>query len=237
MREFCGQEGGSPSLRMSSNRRPPLLRFQCIFLVVFFPLFGCLCTGPGEFYICGETGRGLYPRTNEIMAGARRRCERPLTCIFGRYSRLVVGIALRIMGDHGEAKRRSSDLFLCCIKKGPLYDPAKGTAKGWVVADRFRRARDREAHLVRRGDSTLVRYRVLTYNSSGPQRYRTRGRRKDSIALNSRAAFEELTPCRSDIGTVFPLRLDLRENWSGCRSLRQCGISLPCLERCGKASG
>src|SRR5258706_15186846 len=71
--------------------------------------------------------------------------------LFGWFRRLVVGIAVGILGDHGQAEEAVQESFLCLHQKVALYDPAKGTAKGWVVQIAFSRARDRKAHLVRRG--------------------------------------------------------------------------------------
>jgi len=91
------------------------------------------------------------PTDEELMAGMQAKDAKALDLLFGRYSRLVFGIALRILHDHGEAEEAVQESFLCLYQKAALYDPAKGTAKGWVVQIAFSRARDRKAHLVRRG--------------------------------------------------------------------------------------
>src|SRR5580658_8218197 len=87
----------------------------------------------------------------ELMAGLRVKDAKALDVLFGRYSRLVLGIALRILNDRNEAEDIVQEVFFSLYQKAILYDPAKGAAKGWVVQVAFSRARDRRAHLVRRG--------------------------------------------------------------------------------------
>ena len=85
------------------------------------------------------------------MAGLKVKDARALDLLFGRYSRLVLGIALRILNDRNEAEDIVQEVFFSLYQKAMLYDPAKGAAKGWVVQVAVSRARDRRAHLVRRG--------------------------------------------------------------------------------------
>jgi RNA polymerase sigma-70 factor, ECF subfamily len=91
------------------------------------------------------------PSDEELMAGLRVKDAKALDVLFGRYSRLVLGIALRILNDRNEAEDIVQEVFFSLYQKAILYDPAKGAAKGWVVQVAFSRARDRRAHLVRRG--------------------------------------------------------------------------------------
>jgi RNA polymerase sigma-70 factor, ECF subfamily len=91
------------------------------------------------------------PSDEELMAGIQAEDSKALDLLFGRYSRLVFGIALRILNDRSEAEEVVQDAFLCLYQKAVLYNPAKGNAKGWIVQIAFSRARDRRAHLLRRG--------------------------------------------------------------------------------------
>jgi len=87
----------------------------------------------------------------ELMAGLQSKDAEALDLIFGRYSRLVFAIALRILNDRSEAEDVVQEVFFSLYQKAILYDSAKGTAKGWIVQVAFSRARDRRALLSRRG--------------------------------------------------------------------------------------
>jgi RNA polymerase sigma-70 factor, ECF subfamily len=92
------------------------------------------------------------PSTDEeLMVDLQAKNSRALELLFNRYSRLVFGIALRILGDHSEAEEVVQESFFYLYQKASLFDPARGSAKGWVVQIAFSRARDRKAHLARRG--------------------------------------------------------------------------------------
>jgi RNA polymerase sigma-70 factor, ECF subfamily len=71
--------------------------------------------------------------------------------LFDRYSRLVLGIALRILHDYGEAEDVVQEAFFRVFQRAKLFDQSKGTAKGWIVRIAFHRALDRKSYLDRRG--------------------------------------------------------------------------------------
>lgn len=85
------------------------------------------------------------------MAWIQVKDSKGLDLLFTRYSRLVFGIALRILNDKSEAEEVVQETFFSLYQKALLFDPAKGSAKGWLVQIAFSRARDRRAHLLRRG--------------------------------------------------------------------------------------
>jgi RNA polymerase sigma-70 factor (ECF subfamily) len=91
------------------------------------------------------------PSDEELMSRLQAKDPKALELLFGRYSRLVFGIAVRILNDHSEAEEVVQDAFFYVYQKALLFDAAKGSAKGWVVQIAFSRARDRKAHLSRRG--------------------------------------------------------------------------------------
>ena len=91
------------------------------------------------------------PSDEELMSGLQAKDSKALELLFDRYSRLVFGIALRILNDHSEAEEVVQEAFLYIYQKASLFDPLKGSAKGWVDQIAFSRARDRKAHLSRRG--------------------------------------------------------------------------------------
>jgi RNA polymerase sigma-70 factor (ECF subfamily) len=85
------------------------------------------------------------------MAWIQAKDSKGLDMLYTRYSRLVFGIALRILNDKSEAEEAVQEAFFSLYQKALLFDPAKGSAKGWLVQIAFSRARDRKAHLSRRG--------------------------------------------------------------------------------------
>lgn len=81
----------------------------------------------------------------------RDKNSEALGILFSRHSRLVYSIALRILHDTGEAEEVVQECFLYVFRKASAFEPAKGTAKVWIVQVAYSRARDRKTHLVRRG--------------------------------------------------------------------------------------
>jgi len=151
------------------------------------------------------------PSDEELMAGLQAKDPKSLDQLFGRHSRLVFAIALRILNDRSEAEDVVQEVFFSLYQKAPLFDSAKGSAKGWVVQVAFSRARDRRAHLLRRGfysgtdvetlHDTLVGHTDVEHEV---------GVRLDYSQL--RCAFEELTPTQRRTLELFYFEgLDLRE--------------------------
>jgi RNA polymerase sigma-70 factor, ECF subfamily len=151
------------------------------------------------------------PSDEELMAGLQVKNTKALDLLFGRYSRLVLGIALRILNDRNEAEDIVQEVFFSLYQKAILFDPAKGTAKGWIVQVAFSRARDRRAHLGRRGfdsgtdieslDDTLVGQTDIEHEV---------GVRLDFSHL--RCAFEDLTTMQRQTLELFYFEgLELRE--------------------------
>jgi RNA polymerase sigma-70 factor (ECF subfamily) len=91
------------------------------------------------------------PSDEQLMSSLQAKDSKALELLFDRYSRLVFGIALRILNDHSEAEEVVQEAFFYIYQKALIFDPLKGSAKGWVVQVAFSRARDRKAHLSRRG--------------------------------------------------------------------------------------
>lgn len=86
-----------------------------------------------------------------LVAMVRAKNEEALDWLFTRHSRLVYGIALRILRDSGEAEEVVQEAFLYVFRKAFTFEPARGSAKAWIVQVAYSRARDRKAHLMRRG--------------------------------------------------------------------------------------
>lgn len=99
-------------------------------------------TAPAEFH---------SPTDEELMVRLQAKDSNSLDQLYGRYARLVFGVALRILRDRSEAEEVVQEVFFSLYQKATLFDPSKGTGKGWLVQIAFSRARDRRAHLLRRG--------------------------------------------------------------------------------------
>jgi RNA polymerase sigma-70 factor (ECF subfamily) len=74
-----------------------------------------------------------------------------LAVLFDRYSRLVVNIALRILRDSGEAEDLMQSVFLEIFRASSQFDPAKGSAKLWLLQYAYHRSFNRRSHLALRG--------------------------------------------------------------------------------------
>ena len=168
-------------------------------------------TGRQDSIATPQPAEARPPSDEELMVGLQVKDAEALDLLFGRYSRLVFAIALRILNDRSEAEDVIQEVFFSLYQKALLYDPAKGTAKGWVVQIAFSRARDRRAHLSRRGfysgtdveslHDTLIGQTDVEHDV---------GVRLDFSQL--RCAFEDLTTIQRQTLELFYFEeLDLRE--------------------------
>ena len=87
----------------------------------------------------------------ELVARLRSRDREALGVLFGQYWRLVLGIALRTLRDYGEAQDTVQETFFYLYRRANLFDPAKGSARAWIVQAALHRALDRKLYLKRRG--------------------------------------------------------------------------------------
>ena len=151
------------------------------------------------------------PSDEELMSRLQAKDAKSLEQLFVRYSKLVFGIALRILNDHSEAEEVVQEAFFYAYRKALLFDPLKGSAKGWIVQIAFSRARDRKAHLSRRGfysgtdidsvDDTLIGQSDVEHEI---------GTRLDFSQLQ--CAFEDLTQMQRQTLEMFYFQgLELRE--------------------------
>src|SRR5215475_13141164 len=56
-----------------------------------------------------------------------------LSLLFGRYAHPVRNIGRRILRDRAEAEDLVQEVFLYIHRKSALFDPAKGSARSWIV--------------------------------------------------------------------------------------------------------
>jgi RNA polymerase sigma-70 factor, ECF subfamily len=93
----------------------------------------------------------LGPSDEELVARMCARDAKALELLIDRYSRLFMGIGLRILSDYGEAEDIVQEIFLYLFEKAALYDSKRGSANKWVVQVAYHRALDRSKYLRRRG--------------------------------------------------------------------------------------
>ena len=86
----------------------------------------------------------------EILSRLQANDPAALNLLFGRYARVALGIARRILRDSGEAEDAVQEAFLYIFQKSALFDPSKGTARSWIIHIVYHRALDRREYLARR---------------------------------------------------------------------------------------
>ena len=73
-----------------------------------------------------------------------------LPILLDRFYRLVLKIALRILRDPGEAEDVMQDVFFEIFNKAAQFDPAKGSAKTWILQYAYHRSLSRRQYLALR---------------------------------------------------------------------------------------
>ena len=105
----------------------------------------------GVPFTCGTQAPGfaeLKPLSDaDLMAHLQAGCNDALAILFDRYHRLVLSVALKIVRDPGEAEDVMQTVFLEIFRSVAQFDPAKGTAKVWILQYAYHRAINRRQHL------------------------------------------------------------------------------------------
>lgn len=57
----------------------------------------------------------------------------PLEALYEEYHRQALGIALRVLGNMGEAEEVVQEAFLAVWRSGHTYDSSKGSTRTWVL--------------------------------------------------------------------------------------------------------
>jgi len=76
----------------------------------------------------------------DVMEQLRQGHPDALSILFGRFHRLVLKIALRILRDPAEAEDVMQDIFLEIFKRSSQFDPKKGSAKTWILQYAYHRS-------------------------------------------------------------------------------------------------
>lgn len=93
---------------------------------------------------------GLETPDAEVMATLHAADGQALAILFRRYARLVYRVAVNILRDTGEAEDVTQEVFLEVYRKAHLYDPSRGSVRGWVLQYAYHRSLRRKGALSRR---------------------------------------------------------------------------------------
>lgn len=86
----------------------------------------------------------------DLLAQLREGNHNALALLFRRHARIVRSVAFRIVRDAAEADDLVQEVFLFAFRKAALFDPARGSARSWIVRVTRHRAIDRRRHLASR---------------------------------------------------------------------------------------
>jgi RNA polymerase sigma-70 factor, ECF subfamily len=87
----------------------------------------------------------------QLMAQLQAGEADALAVLFDRYHRLVLGIALKIVRDRGEAEDVMQNVFLEIFRAAAQFDPVKGSTKTWLLQYAYHRSINRRQQLNVRG--------------------------------------------------------------------------------------
>jgi RNA polymerase sigma-70 factor (ECF subfamily) len=98
--------------------------------------------------VCTSPLLALAESSDEsLIADVIDKNREALAILFRRYSRLVRGVALRILRDASEADDLLQDVFLFVHRKASIFDSAKASFRSWLVQITYQRAIDRRRYL------------------------------------------------------------------------------------------
>ena len=86
----------------------------------------------------------------ELVAFLQRRRGEAMTVLFDRYFRLVLSVAIRIIGDAGEAEDVMQEVFIEIYQRACLFNPNKGSARTWILQYAYHRSMNRRQYLTSR---------------------------------------------------------------------------------------
>jgi len=101
--------------------------------------------------VAGALRRKSAEGTDEhLLARVQEGDLDAVAALFDRYARLVLGIGTRILRDPGEAEDLVQEFFLRLCQKAHTFDPAKGSARTWMIQVAYRQAVARRSYLMKR---------------------------------------------------------------------------------------
>lgn len=123
----------------------------------------------------GEGGVSDEILLSQICQGSREA----LAVLFRRYSRLVRGVAYRVLRDVSEADDLLQDVFLLINRLCKTFDGTKAPAKFWILQMSYRRAISRRRYLTSRHFYTRLDLDDTVSELADPRT--TAGQLEDSI--------------------------------------------------------
>lgn len=87
---------------------------------------------------------------DELMAAMHSTNGDALAALFRRYVRMVHGVAFDVLRDGGEAEDVAQEVFLEIYRRSHVYDPARGSVRGWLFQYAYHRSLRRKEALRRR---------------------------------------------------------------------------------------
>ncbi|MFD8277407.1 ECF RNA polymerase sigma factor SigK [Streptomyces flaveolus] len=82
-------------------------------------------------------------RAEELLARVADGDKEAFAGVYEAFSETVMGLACRILRDSAQAEEVTQDVMIEVWRTADRYDPARGTAKAWVLTLAHRRAVDR----------------------------------------------------------------------------------------------
>ena len=86
----------------------------------------------------------------DLIARLKQEDKTALGLLFYRYSRLLLGVAQRILRDTSEAEDLVQDVFLQIQRKCGVFDSSKSSGRSWIIQMAYKRALDRRRYLTTR---------------------------------------------------------------------------------------
>jgi RNA polymerase sigma-70 factor, ECF subfamily len=156
------------------------------------------------------------------MAHLRRGHADALAVLFDRYHGLVLGVASRILRDHGEAEDLMQSVFLEIFRSVAQFDESKGSAKVWILQYAYHRSFNRRRYLMLRGfyqhHEELVCHEKLTGSCGGSLE------KLESVRVLQEALRRLSKPQRETLELAFYEGLTMREIG------QRMGWSLDCVK-------
>jgi len=94
--------------------------------------------------------RMLKLSDEDVIERLRQGHSDALPLLFDHFYRLVLKIAVRMLRDPGEAEDVMQDVFFEIFNKAAQFDPAKGSAKTWVLQYAYLRSLSRRQYFALR---------------------------------------------------------------------------------------
>jgi len=120
-----------------------------------------------------------------------------LGILFERYSRLVLNGAMRILRDRAEAQDLLQNVFLYILRRGCMFDPARGTVASWVLQLTYSRSLNRRNGYLTRLSLRAVPVHVAT-DLADPETGADGATEKLSARKVVRLALAELTEAQRE---------------------------------------